>query len=216
MQNTVFSLFLIVLVSAPALASPHGGKDQLLTDLMSSELEAVANEAGDQRLSELTVDDIVDIAGRLSVREQEARYVRSLAVRSFILPGLGQLRGGDPLAGSLFLAGDLALTVGTLWGAYALLPESVQIRRDDTGLDYFGDSRADIREAWEELSFRDLAPSLGVVVGGAVVDLFYRSWSSSHARDLALDNIESGSVTFEPRPFEFIGGRLGFGMSMRY
>ncbi len=212
-----------ITIAATAFASPHHGhggvrgSDRMFSDLVAEELESFADDAAGASLADLTVADLTELLGVLSVREQEAAYVRSLRVRSFIAPGFGQFRGGDPLAGSLFLLGDIGLTVGTLWGAYALLPETVQLRKDgSTGLDYWNDSRSDIESAWGDLSFADLAPSLGVVLGGSVLDLVLRSWSASHARELALRNIETDAVVFEPQPFMFVGDRMGLGMRMRY
>lgn len=209
-------------VAATGFASPHhghagAGSDWYFSDLVAEELESFAADSAMVSLGDLTVADLTELLGTLSVREQEASYVRSLRISSFIAPGIGQIRGGDALSGSLFVLGDIGLSVGTVWGAYALLPETVQISRDGgTGIDYWNDSRNDVEAAWSALSFSDLAPSLGVVLAGSVVDLVLRSWSASHAGELALDNVESGAVVFEPQPFTFVGDRMGLGMRMRY
>ncbi len=213
---------LSVTAAVTVSASPHHGhggpgSDRYFSDLVAEELESFASQAAGTEIGDLTVSDLTELLSVLSVREQEASYVRSLKFSSFVMPGFGQFRGGDALAGSLFLLGDIGLSVGTFWGAYALLPETVQLRKGgSTGLDYWNDSRSDIDAAWRGLSFSDLAPSLGVVLGGSVLDLIWRSWSASNAGDLAHENIESGVVVFEPQPFTFIGDRMGLGMRMRY
>ncbi len=178
------------------------------------ELAGVVEDYADAPLGELTMNELVDIAGRLSVREQEGRYVERKQRRSFWLPGLGQFGTGDPLAGSLFLGGHVALKAGTLTGAYLLLPEEVRV--GDDGIDYAGDSFSDIRDTWRSLSFSDLGPSLGVLAGGSLAQTAFRFWSSSDAGRRATRNVEEGTVQFEPQPFMFIGDQLGFGASVKY
>ncbi|MFP4509950.1 MAG: hypothetical protein ACLFNQ_07440 [Spirochaetaceae bacterium] len=213
---------LSLIVAATGYASPHrghagAGSDRYFSDLVAEELEGFASESATVSIGDLSVAELTELLGTLSVREQEAAYVRSLRLSSFIAPGFGQFRGGDTLGGSLFLLGDIGLSVGTVWSAYALLPESVQIRTDGgAGINYWSDSKDDIDATWGALSFADLAPSLGVVLGGSILDLVWRTWSASDARDLAHENLESGAVVFEPQPFTFVGDRMGLGMRMRY
>lgn len=198
------------------LADHHGrehGSDEVPSRIRQ-ELASILEDSEDMQLGELTMQELFDYAGRLSVREQEGEYIAQQKHKSFFLPGLGQFGTGDPLAGSLFLTGQLAIKAGTLTGAYVLLPESVQFGSE--GLDYLDDSHADINAEWEALSFRDLAPSLGVLLGGSMVNTAYRFWAASDAGSRATRNVEDGTVQFEPQPIRFVGDRLGFGMSLRY
>ena len=178
------------------------------------ELAGILEEHADAPLSEVTVNELLNIAGQLSVREQEGRYIERKQRRSFALPGMGQFGTGDPLVGSLFLVGHVALKAGTLTGAYLLLPDEVQV--GNGGIDYLGDSFSDIRSAWGSLSFRDVGPSLGVLAGGSLIQGAYRYWSASDAGARATRNVEDGTVQFEPQPFMFVGDRLGFGASLKY
>lgn len=62
-----------------------------------------------------------ELALNLSIPFQKMQYVNKSKKASFILPGLGQYMNDDPLSGTLFLISDMAVTAGTLVGAYYLL-----------------------------------------------------------------------------------------------
>ncbi len=93
------------------------------------------------------------------------QFVKKTKIASAILPGLGQYMNNDPLGGTLFLISDIVVTAGTLIGAYYLLPDELRFE----SLDYFGDSRATIKERWENQSSNDLMPTMGVMAAGFVV-----------------------------------------------
>lgn len=208
----------VVLIFAGAAVGLGDSYERRGTDEVSvrvqEELAVILAESGDARVGELTVNELFDLAGRLSVRQQEGEYIQRQKRKSFFLPGLGQFTTGDPLPGTLFLGGHLAIKAGTWTGAYLLLPDEVRIGGD--GLDYINDSRADISEAWSSLSLRDLAPSFGVLLGGAIVNTAYRFWASNDAGRRATRNIDEGVVQFDPQPIRFVGDQLGFGASLRY
>ena len=135
-----------------------------------------------------------------------------------LIPGLGQFKNGDPLAGTLFLLGDLAVTAGTAVGLYFLLPP--ELRSDQ--LDYFSTPYADIHAAWEtaaaNATMAQTLPFWGVATGGMILKHIVSHVSARHAARLAVSNIERGGVTFEPRA-GFIGsfhGRPGPGFGLRY
>ncbi len=210
----VAAVFLVAGATAGFAGPRHGRSDDETAGRIQQELSAIVEDEGSTRLGDLSVDDLMELAGRLSVREQEGRYVERMRRRSFFLPGLGQFGTDDPLEGSLFLGGHIALKAGTLVGSYVLLPESVKIGGD--GLDYFGDSFSDIRSAWGNLSFSDVLPSLGVLTGGTLLQTAYRFWAAGDAGNRARRNIEDGTVQFEPQPLKFVGDQLGFGATIRY
>ncbi len=221
-RTTVVTLILILAAAATAasgdghmrMGDGHMRVHDETGSRLRQELAGIVEDHSDTPLGELTVNELFDIAGQLSIREQEGRYIERKQRRSFMLPGLGQFGTGDPLAGSLFLGGHVALKAGTLTGAYMLLPD--EVRPGNDGLDYAGDSFADIRDTWRSLSFSDIGPSLGVLAGGGLVQTAYRFWSASDAGARATRNVEEGTVRFEPQPFMFVGDRLGFGASLKY
>ncbi|MFP4644796.1 MAG: hypothetical protein ACLFM0_10610 [Spirochaetales bacterium] len=211
-------LITLVLVFASATLATAAEEHMQFQDETATrirqELTSVLEENEDVSLADMTVDQLFDIAGRLSVREQEGHYIEGKQRASFMLPGLGQFGTGDPLAGSLFLGGHLTLQAGTITGAYVLLPDEVKVGGD--GLDYAGDSFNDIRNTWRSLSLSDLGPSFGVLAGGSIVQTAFRAWSASDAGNRATRNVEDGTVQFDPQPFMFVGDRLGFGTSIKY
>ena len=109
---------------------------------------------------------------------------------------------------------DLVTGVGTLLGAYFLLPADLQF----TQLNYFTEPYSAIEGAWKDQSFVDLLPSMGVLAGGGLVQAKLRGVSSNHAAKLAEQNIAAGNITFEPKLTVLHGGpaAMGFGMGMKY
>ena len=111
------------------------------------------------------------------------------------MPGIGQYMNKDPLNGTLFLVSNIAVITGTLIGAYYLLPDELKF----DNLDYFNDSYSTINESWENQSFVDMLPTIGVMAAGFMVDGVIRFFSASHAEKLAQKNIAEGKIQFEPK-----------------
>jgi hypothetical protein len=190
----------------------HGfGQD---SELLQQELEAILAARGSETLGELTLEEIHDLMGQISVARQKAAFVERSKAMSFALPGLGQFVNKDPLSGSLFLTADLLVKAGTLVGAYFLLPEELQFGQ----LNYFTAPYSTIRDSWEAQSFVDLLPAMGVLAGGWLLEGGLRYFASKHAAALARRNVENGTVTFEPELFLMPAGpgAMGLGMNMRY
>jgi hypothetical protein len=184
------------------------------TELLEQELEAVLAGEESTVLGDLTVGEAQALLGEISIAYQKAAYVSKSRTLSMMIPGLGQFKNEDPGMGVLFLSLDVLTGVGTLLGAYFLLPGEVQFDQ----LNYFNDSFGTIETAWKAQSFVDLLPSLGVLAGGGLVQVVLRGVSSKHAAKLAEQRIASGEVTFEPSLMimPFAHGTMGFGMGMKY
>jgi hypothetical protein len=183
-------------------------------ELLEQELEAVLAGEESTVLGDLTVGEAQELLGEISIAYQKAAYVSKSRAMSMMLPGLGQFMNDDPGMGALFLSLDVLTGVGTLLGAYFLLPGEVQFDQ----LNYFNDSFGTIEAAWKAQSFVDLLPSLGVMAGGGLVQVILRGVSSNHAAKLAERRITAGEVTFEPSLMimPFAQGNMGFGMGMKY
>lgn len=183
-------------------------------ELLEQQLEEVLSGEENTVLGELTVGEAQDLLGEISIAYQKAAYVSKSRAMSFILPGLGQFMNDDPGMGALFLSLDVITGVGTVLGAYFLLPDELQFDQ----LNYFTRPYVDIENAWKAQSFVDLLPSLGVLAGGGIVQAILRGVSSNHAAKLAEQRIAGGEITFEPKLSILPGGpgAMGFGMGMKY
>jgi TM2 domain-containing membrane protein YozV len=182
--------------------------------LLQEQLDAALAARGSQALGDLTVAEAKELLDEISVAYQKAAYVAKSRAMSLMLPGLGQFMNDDPGMGALFLGADIVVGVGTLLGAYFLLPGEVQFDQ----LNYFTDSFDEIETAWKGRSFVDFLPTLGVLAGGGLVQAVLRGVSSKHAARLAEKNIAEGAVTFEPKAYLLPLGpaAMGFGMGMKY
>jgi TM2 domain-containing membrane protein YozV len=190
---------------------PIWGKEEAL---LERELDAVLAAEESSVLGELTVGEAQDLLGDISIAYQKAAYVSKSRAMSFILPGLGQFMNDDPGMGALFLSLDVVTGVGTILGAYFLLPDEVQFDE----LNYFNDSFSDIETAWKRRSFKDFLPTLCVLAGEGLIQAILRGISSEHAANLAEQRIAAGEITFEPKLSVLPGGAgaMGFGMGMKY
>jgi hypothetical protein len=203
-----------IAVCAGAQAPGMQGPDEQLvagTAAIQGELGAAMAEMSGDQLGTLTVGDLVRLAERISVAEQNARYVQRARWASQMFPGAGQLMTGDTVGGSLLLAGDVVLMAGMLIGAYALLPSNVQF----SSLNYFGDPIGTIRSRWESNSISDYLPAAGVMLGGMIVKAVIGHFAAEDAGRRARQNIAEGKVIFTPN-LEFLGRGIGMGMRMRY
>ncbi len=165
-------------------------------------LEMMLRQASDKPIGEMTPADLMRISGALSVYRQQRAYVAETALKSVWVPGTGQFRNGETGKGALFLAAHILVDVGTMVGAYVLLPETVQF----SSLNYLRESGANIEASWKSLSFMDLLPSMSVAVGGSIVSGAIRMFAAKDAADVAMEQLVAGEVTFEPRPLAVLAG----------
>lgn len=142
------------------------------------------------KVSELTIGDLKALAATRSIEFQKAGYVRRAEVASFLIPGMGQYLVGDPLGGTLNLAGQIALVGGTFYAAWALLPSDAR--------NASGSARHDAIGHYWATDPAKVAPSALVLVGGLTLSVLQRFWASDAAGERARANIESGKVTFQP------------------
>jgi hypothetical protein len=211
MKHACIVIAAIAVIMAGA-AVGAGAQQALSPTGLEDSLGAALQEMAASPLGTLTVGDLARLAARLSIAEQQDRYIQRARNASWHFPGAGQFMTGDTAGGSLFLAGDLAVIGGTLVGAYFLLPSNVQF----SSLDYFNDPLSTIRSRWEGNSVVNYLPSFGVLVGGMIVKHILGHFASVEAEKRARQNIADGKVTFTPN-LEFLEGRrAGFGMRMSY
>jgi hypothetical protein len=181
---------------------------------LQEQLDAVLSTRGDVVLGDLTVGEVEQLMGEVSIAYQQAAFISKSRTASFMLPGMGQFMNDDPAMGALFLSMDILVGVGTLLGAYFLLPAELQF----DSLNYFTASYDTIETEWRKQSFTDLLPTLGVLAGGGLIQGVLRGVSAKHAAGLAEKNIASGKITFEPKLYMLPMGHgvMGFGMGMEY
>ena len=221
-MKNVLALLLIVVIGGVAIAEEgmrhHDGPGADHRDMFAAEYESILAEYRDRSPASLTFGQIEDLMADLSVPAQKMAYVKSSAFASMLVPGLGQFKNGDALAGALFFAGNLAIVAGTAVGLYYLLPP--ELRFD--ALDYLDASKAEIRTAWEtaedNATLREALPFMGVATGGFLLQQIVAHISARHAAALATENIRNGSVIFTPRVGMMMGpmGHMSLGMGFRY
>jgi TM2 domain-containing membrane protein YozV len=203
------SLFL-VLFAAAAGAQQKDSPSAALNE----EITAIIDQNAATPLGTMTIADFEKIAGQVSVAIQKRQYVARARAASLMLPGAGQFMTGDPVGGTLFVAGDLGILVGTLLGGYFLLPQNVQFG----SLDYLGTPFSAIRATWQSNTALQYLPSAGVIAGGAILEGFLRWFAGAHAANEARENISSGKVTFQPMllPMMGPGGMMGMGIMLGF
>jgi hypothetical protein len=202
---------ILATIGAAAFAAPCDrplNPFQLDEAFLRAEVDQALAGERDTAVGTLTVGQLQELLGRLSVAQQKAAFIARSRTMSLMMPGLGQFANKDAVSGALFLTADLALIAGTLVGAYYLLPPNVRFDR----LDYFYGSFRGIRDTWESNSFMDYLPSLAVLAGGGLLKAILGGISASHAEKLARRNIEQGKITFEPRLVPLPHGPMGWGM----
>jgi hypothetical protein len=218
MRKTSVAILVAIVLGLGAAAATYAQEKTQAPLGMWPELGAALQEMDATQIGTLTVGDLARLAARLSVAEQKLRYVQRARMASTFMPGAGQFMTGNPLAGSLFVAGDLAVFAGTVLGAYFLLPTNVQFGVG--GLDYFNTPLQTICNTWQGNTVLNYLPSFGVVLGGMIVQHILSHFAAADAARDARSNIASGKVTFTPT-FDMMGadGRgfgIGMGMRMRY
>ncbi|HTX74230.1 MAG TPA: hypothetical protein VMC79_15470 [Rectinemataceae bacterium] len=170
-----------------------------------NELSAIRTELGSTALGTVSIDSLAPYWARIQAAAEKDRYVRTAAMMSLHLPGAGQFRSGDPLAGSGFLSLHLALVFGSMVGSYFLLPADLRFDR----IDYLNDSLGSIGTAWRSHSVSDYLPALGVAAAGGLLDGAVRVWSARSAAVEARREVASGTAKLEP----LMGpGLWGFGL----
>ncbi|MGA2479063.1 MAG: hypothetical protein ABSG63_09985 [Spirochaetia bacterium] len=206
MKKITLALLLLGALACAASA------EAIPTSGLTQELSAALQDMSTAQLGTLTVADLEQIAGRISIAVQKIHYVRKVRNASFMFPGAGQFMTGDPVGGSLYLAGDLAVVAGTIVGAYFALPSDLHF---SSSLNYFTSPYNQITAAWGSHSFVDYLPSVGVLAGGFIVKAVLGHFSAVDAARRARQNIDNGTVTFTP-DFDFLDHGFGMGMKFRY
>lgn len=212
-------IFLVLLCTPAVIFADPGNRDRhgRGKSLYAAEIESILDAEKNTVISDLTFGEIDNILGQISVPLQKEAYVRRSRGASMATPGLGQFKSGDPLSGALFLAGDIAAMAGTLVGLYFLLPSELQFDE----LNYFTTPVVDVKAVWESakesITLVEALPSIGVAAAGTLIHHALKIISARHAAKLARENIENGTVTFEPKS-SFVTGqdihRLGIGMAL--
>ncbi len=201
MNKSLLPALILSVVTLPAFSQGWGGgraarwEERPEYRPFLEEMRQILQPLADRPAGSLTLDELRQLSLDLSVPVQKIRFVQRSRAASFVLPGSGQFMNRDPLDGSLFLLSTAAVSAGALAGAYFLLPEDLRFSH----LDYLGTDLADIETRWKSHSLADYLPSVGVLIGGALVKLGLRWYSSVHAGRLAVRNIQSGTITFQPR-----------------
>ncbi len=216
------SVFILLAAGAFAQAGPmmHGGWagwGDRSSAALNAEIASILDQNAQTQIGTMTIADWEKLEGQISVAIQKEEYVQATRRASFFLPGLGQLHTGDTTNGALFLAGDFAVAAGTILGAYFLLPSNVQF----SSLDYLNTSLSGIRSTWESNTLAEYAPSIGVALGGMLVEMVLRVAASRNAESDARAAVASGKVTFQPRLVPLFGamgpdGRPGIGFGLRW
>jgi hypothetical protein len=177
-------------------------------DLALRELSSLLQAREGAALGELRIRDVRDLLAEASVRMQEVQFLGDVRHASLWMPGAGHIKAGDGGRGAGYLAANIALTAGTLVGAYFLLPS--EVRFDE--LSYFGDSFQEIEAAWKGQSFVDVLPSIGVVAGGFAVRALLGYFAAESAGRFAAARIRDGEIRFEPYA---AADKLGLGATGR-
>ena len=181
-------------------------------------VNTLLREYEDRTIDSFTIGEIRRIAAVLSVPAQEAAYIRRVGIASRFVPGAGQFINGDSGSGALFLAGDLALTAGSLVAMHFVLPEAVRFDQ----LDYFNTPAEQIKTTWERalenLTLSDALPIIGVSAGSMLLRSLLGKWSADLARERASRLIQIGEIEFEARPMLLLNrqGLPGLGLQMRF
>lgn len=211
-------IFFIALAICAAGTVFAGDKDHMRQDPLAEAVAEIIADEKDTVISDLTFGEVEDLMARLSVPMQEAAYVDHARKASYMMPGAGQFMTGDKLSGALFLTADLLVAAGTLTAVYFLLPPELQFG----SLDYLNTPHSEIKAAWqnaaESATFMEALPTLGVMTGGMLLHKGLAVFSAKRAASRARQNIEDGTVVFEPRTSFYSSGhgRFGFGMGMKY
>lgn len=200
-MKKIILLLLIAVTGFTLSAEPHK------RGTTPEEILGIFPGIGEKTIDELTISERLAISEVISIEKQGNAYVHRAALASFLIPGTGQFMTGDPLAGAAHLAGEAAIIGGVITGLYFLLPEDLK----DGSLTR--DQRHDLYQSYmTHDSIGEILPAMGVVAGGVLLSVINSVMASHGAAENALENIESGAVTF--KPYINIGRTLGLGIRM--
>ena len=172
------------------------------------ELQDRISQIGTETLGDLTLDELLELSELYARFEAEQRFLKSADFSTYFLSGLGHFMAGDTLGGIIFLVGDLGISAGTILGAHALLPVSLQVQN----MNYFDTSYTEIETAWQSQNFKSMLPAIGVAALGAILQQVYRGIAANHARQQAERALRRGQIHLTVEPAEARLGRLlGFG-----
>ena len=113
-MKKVFLLLCTILIAGSLWAESESNASS------SSEVisEIIGEEVLDKTIDELTLEERLALNDYYSVKRQERFFIRSTAVTSFFLPGVGNIIAGDTWGGILHIALEAAIAGGTITGAY--------------------------------------------------------------------------------------------------
>jgi hypothetical protein len=217
MMRKIFSTALALIFVFGAAAQPmaalgpgkHRGMNRFFTmdGFLGQGFEGILDELGEKKLGDLSGAELEALREKAEKARLETFYVRGAGAASFMMPGMGQFAVEEPLAGTAFLIGHLALVGGSLVGAYFLLP--ADLRFDST--DYLNAPISSLRTKWTGHSLMEYLPAAGVMAGGALIDFGLRLFSSGDAAQSAQKKISAGSVDLEAQAGQgFMGFRMRF------
>tara|TARA_B100000614_G_scaffold188477_1_gene169481 strand:- start:26 stop:697 length:672 start_codon:yes stop_codon:yes gene_type:complete len=218
-QRATVLVALVLLAPSLAFAGPGQSHDEWTLpsedihpyDTIVAEFLA---ETGNTAVGDLTVAQLRDLTGALSVQAQQEDFIRRAEQSSRAMPGSGHFMVGADGRGALLTTSAVLVMAGTVVGAYFALPDGVQFG----SVDYINDSFREINAAWRSESIRSMLPAAGVVLAGGVVHGILGEIASRDAGRIAREQITSGARTFEPQPFIFPdpSGRLMLGARIGY
>ena len=163
----------------------------------AGEIREIFEEEKNTDMGAVTFADWESFLVRLSVPLQKDLHILASTTASALIPGVGELINGDTFTGSVLLAGELMLTSLMFLGSYMLLPADLHFG----SLDYFSGSISSVQTAWKNHSYMEFIPSVSFIIGGKIVKFVLRYFSAGHAHSLAVRNVESEGIRFEPRLF---------------
>lgn len=187
----VFEIFILIFFTISVSGFAESNNNLLP---LEKEIQKKISENREITLDSIPVGEITSLLHDMSILRQQKMYIHKSAIQSYIFPGWGQLKNDDTLNGLLFIGAHLLLRGVSTAGSYFLLPGQVQF----SSINYFTTPFGDIKSAWENLSFMDLLPSIGVSTAGSIACLILRHASSNHAEQLAREQVISGKITFSP------------------
>ena len=152
--------------------------------------------AGNPAITDLRVDDLIEILNLVSLAEQESTHVRASRARSLVVPGWGQLTNGDRGPALLYFTADMTIQAAAFTLFSWMLPPSVQWRN----LNYLQTPFETIKDRWSALTASELIPSISVSAAGSILSLALRYFAAEDAGRRAMSAIDNGRIVFEPRP----------------
>ena len=116
----VLIAFFALLPAATEEVHRHHHGDEMRYDYYMEAMQEALREQGDTELGSLTLNDLNNIAGQLSISLQKSEHVARSKAASWALPGVGQFMNDEVGLGILFLSADVVVWTGAILGAYFL------------------------------------------------------------------------------------------------